>query len=142
MAPPAAAPLLTAGEVASCLAAAVGSWLLFRQLVVLVLGSGVAVAAGGVGCLAAGSSSRLLAISWLLFLAGDQLTVLQLAAGSSSGRIGSSSGGSMNSWLELALFRWDWLLFRWVDEQLAGIGSSSGGSMNSWLGLAPLPVGR
>ena len=78
MAPPAAAPLLTAGEVASCLAAAVGSWLLFRQLVVLVLGSGVAVAAGGVGCLAAGSSSRLLAISWLLFLAGDQLTVLQL----------------------------------------------------------------
>ena len=86
MAPPAAAPLLTAGEVSSCLAAAVGSWLLFRQLVVLVLGSGVAVAAGGVGCLAAGSSSRLLAISWLLFLAGDQLTVLQLllAPGSSS----------------------------------------------------------
>ena len=76
MAPPAAAPLLTAGEVASCLAAAVGSWLLFRQLVVLVLGSGVAVAAGGVGCLAAGSSSRLLAISWLLFLAGDQLAPL------------------------------------------------------------------
>ena len=63
LAPPAAAPLLTAGEVSSCLAAAVGSWLLFRQLVVLVLGSGVAVAAGGVGCLAAGSSSRLLAIS-------------------------------------------------------------------------------
>ena len=76
MAPPAAAPLLTAGEVSSCLAAAVGSWLLFRQLVVLVLGSGVAVAAGGVGCLAAGSSSRLLAISWLLFLAGDQLAPL------------------------------------------------------------------
>ena len=71
LAPPAAAPLLTAGEVASCLAAAVGSWLLFRQLAVLVLGSGA-----GAGWTSAGQWSWLVGLelaggagwwSWLDF---------------------------------------------------------------------------